>query len=204
MTMGSPGINEPLELRRLTGPPDDQLIARLAEGDESALAQLYDLYSGVAYGLAVRILGDQGRAEDVLQDAFTKIWRSAPTYDRSRGTLRSWLLTIVRNGAIDLLRGREARDRQAVELPETLPAGSRESDPWQYVSMEMDRTAIREALSDLPREQRQVVELAYWGGYSQREIAEMIRVPLGTVKGRMRLALEKLSSYLDAKGYRDD
>jgi RNA polymerase sigma-70 factor (ECF subfamily) len=149
------------------------------------------------------VLGDPGRAEDAVQDAFLKVWKQAATFDAAKGSLRTWLITSVRNRAIDYLRGRGAHERQELELlPATLAAASR-SDPWREVSLALERSAVREALESLPAEQRQAVTLAYYGGYTQTEIAGMTHVPLSTVKGRMRLALEKVGSYLQGRGLID-
>jgi RNA polymerase sigma-70 factor, ECF subfamily len=165
---------------------------------------LYDRYGGLAYGLAMRVLGDPARAEDAVQDAFLNLWHRAATFDAARGSIRAWLLTAVRNRCIDYLRGRGARERREQELsPEVEYAQSPPSDPWREVSLSLERAAVREAMASLPAEQRQVVELAYFGGYSHSEIAEMSRAPLGTVKGRMRLALEKMGSYLRGRGLVD-
>lgn len=175
----------------------------LAAGSHAALADLYDRYAGLAYGIAVRILGDPGRAEDAVQEAFLGVWNRASSFDAHRGSLRTWLMASVRNRSIDFLRGRGAHERAEIELdPESTQVAS-QSDPWRDVALSLERTAVREALASLPTEQRQVVELAYYGGYSQTEIADMTRVPLGTVKGRMRLALEKMSSYLRGRGLVD-
>jgi RNA polymerase sigma-70 factor (ECF subfamily) len=149
------------------------------------------------------VLDDPGRAEDAVQEAFLRIWNHASSFDARRGSLRTWLLTSVRNRSIDYLRGRGAHERQELELQQVLAEDAPRSDPWREVSLSLERSAIREAMTNLPAEQRQAVELAYFGGYSHREIADMTRVPLSTVKGRMRLALEKLSSYLQAKGLVD-
>ena len=169
-----------------------------------ALAELYDRYAGLAYGVAIRILGDPGRAEDAVQDAFMNVWSRAASFDAERGSVRAWLLTAVRNRSIDYLRGRGAHERQEDELqPDVAYATSSPSDPWREVSVALERSAVRDAIGSLPAEQRQVVELAYFGGYTHTEIADMTRLPLGTVKGRMRLALEKLSSYLLGRGLVD-
>jgi RNA polymerase sigma factor (sigma-70 family) len=148
----------------------------------------------------MRILGDPGRAEDVVQEAFLKIWTNASAFDPKRGSLRTWLITAVRNRSIDHLRGRGAHERRELELQPDLAEHAARSDPWREVSMALERMAVREAVGSLPSEQRQAVQLAYFGGYSQREIADMTQVPLSTVKGRMRLALEKLNSYLQGRG----
>jgi RNA polymerase sigma-70 factor (ECF subfamily) len=172
-------------------------------GSQDALAELYDRYAPLAYGVALRILGDPARAEDVVQEAFMRVWNHAASFDSQRGSLRTWLLTAVRNRSIDYLRGRAAHERRELELqPELAEAGQR-SDPWRQVSLSLERSAVLEALSSIPAEQRQAVELAFFEGYSHREIADMTRVPLSTVKGRMRLALEKLSSYLQGRGLVD-
>ena len=185
------------------GGADSELAVAIAAGSQDALAQLYDRYAGLAYGLALRVLGDPGRAEDAVQEAFLNVWNRAAAFDPERGSLRSWLLTAVRNRSIDYLRGRGAHERREQDLePVAAIAGAR-SDPWHEVSLKLERDAVREALSSLPPEQRQAVQLAYFGGYSQTEIADMTRVPLGTVKGRLRLALEKLSSYLRGRGLVD-
>jgi RNA polymerase sigma-70 factor (ECF subfamily) len=167
------------------------------------LLELYDRYAGLAYAVALRILGDPGRAEDVVQEAFLKIWTNASGFDPKKGSLRTWLITAVRNRSIDFLRGRGAHERQELELQPDVAESSTRSDPWREVSLALERMAVREAVGSLPPEQRQAVQLAYFGGYSQVEIADMTKVPLSTVKGRMRLALEKLSSYLQGRGLVD-
>jgi RNA polymerase sigma-70 factor (ECF subfamily) len=182
---------------------DLELVVGLVARDVEAVRTLYQRYGGLAYSLAVRILGDPGRAEDVVQDAFMRVWTYSDSFDATRGSLRTWLLTTVRNRAIDYLRGRPGRDRQELELSVELPAHGTGSDPWRDVAESLEREALRHALRSLPPDQRQVVELAYYGGYTQREIAEIVQVPLGTIKGRTRLALEKLSSYLQGRGLID-
>src|ERR1700681_1147125 len=179
------------------------LVGQLAAGSQEALAELFDRYGRVAYSVAFRVLGDPGRAEDAVQEAFLKIWNHAASFDIRRGSLRTWLLTAVRNSSIDYLRGRGAHERQELELQPALREVGARSDPWREVSLSLERTAVREAMSSLPAEQRQAVELPYFAGYSHREIADMTSVPLSTVKGRMRLALEKLSSYLQGRGLVD-
>ncbi|MEA2645008.1 MAG: hypothetical protein QOE92_91 [Chloroflexota bacterium] len=180
---------------------DADLYRPLLEGHPDALADIYDRYGGLAYGLALRILGDPQRAEEVVQDAFTRLWRNPASYDPTRGAFRSWFLTMVRNRSIDVLRGRGGRERGEVELPVQLRDASPASDPWQALSVSLERTTVREALESLPENQRQVVELAYMAGYTHAEIASNLDLPLGTVKGRMRLAMEKLHSYLTGRGF---
>lgn len=138
-----------------------------------------------------------------MQEAFLKIWTNAAGFDPKKGSLRTWLMTAVRNRSIDYLRGRAAHERQELELPPDVAEASTRSDPWREVSLSLERMAVREAVGSLPADQRQAVQLAYFGGYSQSEIADMTHVPISTVKGRMRLALEKLSSYLQGRGLID-
>ena len=183
---------------------DLELAEALAAGHVDALARLYDRYGALAYSVALRVLGDPGKAEDVVQDAFLKLWHGASRFDAHRGSLRTWVITAVRNRSIDYLRGRSAHERQEREIPIETEAQGTGSDPWREVAASIERDVIKEAMASLPPEQRQAVELAYFGGYSHREIAEMIRVPLSTVKGRMRLALEKLHSYLQGRGFVHD
>jgi RNA polymerase sigma-70 factor, ECF subfamily len=180
---------------------DVELAEALVARQVHALAQLYDRYGQLAYSVALRVLGDPGRAEDVVQDVFLKLWHSADRFDSHRGSLRTWVITAVRNRSIDYLRGRSAYERLEREIPQDAEAHGEGSDPWGEVATAIERDIIREALDRLPPEQRQAVELAYFGGYSHREIAEMVHVPLSTVKGRMRLALEKMHSYLQARGF---
>ena len=184
------------------GGADSELAVALAAGSQDALAELYDRYASLAYGIALRVLGDPGRAEDAVQEAFLNVWNRAAAFDPARGSLRSWLLTAVRNRSIDYLRGRGAHERQEQEL-QPVAATVALNDPWHEVSLKLERDAVREAMTSLPPEQRQALELAYFGGSSQHEIANLTRVPLGTVKGRIRLALEKVSSYLRGRGLVD-
>src|ERR1700738_3761927 len=147
---------------------DLELAEGLAAGDVEALARLYDSYGALAYSVALRVLGDPGRAEDVVQDCFLKLWNNAERFDARRGSLRTWLLTAVRNRSIDFLRGRGAHERQELELQPAISQTGPRDDPWREVSLSLERDAVREAMSSLPVEQRQAVELAYFGGYSQR------------------------------------
>jgi len=188
-------------LTRLGPAASDAEIGRaLAAADVDALALAYDRYGGLAYSVAMRILGDARLAEDVVQESFLKLWNRASAFDATKGSLRSWLLASVRNRAIDQLRGRGAHERRELDLGAADATGAAGDDPWSEVAAGMERDAVREALARLPVEQKQAVELAFYGGYTHREIAEIARVPLSTVKGRMRLALEKLHSYLEGKG----
>lgn len=176
----------------------------MADGQVDALEAIYDRYSSVAYGLALRIVGDRGAAEEIVQDAFVKLWQQAGRYDVRQGRLYSWLLRIVRNRAIDELRrlrvpGRASavttrQDQKDLDRP-ARDSSVNEGDEALWIS-EL-RLVVGEALLDLPGEQRRVIELAYYEGYSQREIAERTGISLGTVKTRTRLALGKLRKVLN-------
>ena len=179
---------------------DGELAAALARGDGEALGVLFDRYGEASFALAVRILGDRGRAEDVVQDVFVRLWTNARQFDSGRGSLRTWILTSVRHRSVDYLRGRSAHESREVELDQQVPDSAPSGDPWHQAALSLERDAVREAVAALPPEQQQAVVLAYFGGYTQREIADMVRVPISTVKSRMRLGLEKLHSYLDGRG----
>lgn len=176
---------------------DQELAARLQRGDVQAVEGLFNRFGGLAYGLAYRMLSDAAAAEDVVQEAFLLVWRNARTFDASRGSLRSWLLTIVRHKAVDRLRRARARPQSSLETVDRPVVGP---DLWQAVSSDLTREDVRQAFAELPEAQRQTIELAYFGGYTHTEIAERMKVPLGTVKGRMRIGLEKMRSFLQGRG----
>lgn len=170
-------------------------MGRLAAGDLEALEGLYERHATMAYSIALRITADPTAAEDAVQEAFLGVWRSAEHYEDGRGTIRTWLLSIVRHRAIDLVR----RRRPVAELPESdgpLPAALVLPDVWSEVSSRLDHGAIRAALDGIPAVQRESIELAYFGGLTQVEIAGRMGVPLGTVKSRMRLGLLALRDAL--------
>jgi RNA polymerase sigma-70 factor (ECF subfamily) len=176
---------------------DEELMPRIGEKDPDAFEVFYDRHGGVAYSLAYRIVGERGAAEDVVQEAFISIWRSGARYDRARGSVRSWMLGIVRNRAIDFLRSRAGR---APKLDFDDDAALEQRPSAELTDAEALRREttqeLRGALGELPGEQSKVIELAYFGGFSHSEIAAMLEVPLGTVKGRMRLGLEKIRGEL--------
>jgi RNA polymerase sigma-70 factor (ECF subfamily) len=176
---------------------DDRMLDLLARAEPEGIEMLYDRYSGLAYTLALRVLNDSGTAEDVVQEAFLSIWRRASTYRSDRGSLRTWVCSIVHHRALDRLRGRSGRDRQDVALEHAPIEVTSVSDTWDKVAGEIEREEIRKALTELSVEQRETIELAYFGGYSQTEISQLMQVPLGTVKGRTRLALRKLRGVLE-------
>ncbi len=172
---------------------DGALLARVASGDGAAFDALYGRYVGVALGVARGILGEAGLAEDAVQEAFLAVWRRAACYDPARGSVPSWLLTIVRHCAIDVHRRRHA-DRWVNDA--ALAETSDGSDTHALACQDAAAQQVREALAQLPVAQRAALTLAYAGGYSQAEIARAQGVPLGTVKGRVRLGLRALRTQL--------
>jgi RNA polymerase sigma-70 factor (ECF subfamily) len=175
---------------------DDQLLAeRLRSGDREALGMLYDRYASVAMAVAVRVVSDRELAEDLVHDAYVAVWQKIDHFDPSRGSLRSWLLTIVRNRAIDRLRGtRPSIDVGEADEQSLLRTGA--NPTWDAAVQRRSAAELRDALAQLPDEQRQAVELAYFGGRTYREIAVLTGVPQGTANGRLRLALAKLRDSL--------
>jgi RNA polymerase sigma-70 factor, ECF subfamily len=170
---------------------DAALVRRLRSGDRDALGELYDRHAPVALAVALRIVGDREQAEDLVHDAFVIVWQKIARYDAARGSLRAWLLTIVRNRAIDRVRA----SRPAVELDDgDLPSGP--NPTWEEAVSRLSAAEVRLAIDALPAEQRNAIELAYFNGHTYREIAQITGVPQGTVNGRMRLALAKLREAL--------
>jgi RNA polymerase sigma-70 factor (ECF subfamily) len=171
---------------------DEDLMEMIRDGEVRAFDVIFDRHSGAAFSLAYRMCGRRAMAEDVVQEAFVSLWRSGARYDRGRGSVRSWVLSAVHNRAIDAFRretvksGRDVRDDN---LAEWLAADDRTD---REVERRDEARQVRTALEGLPGEQRQVIELAYFGGFTHTQIAEMLSLPAGTVKGRMRLALSKL------------
>jgi RNA polymerase sigma-70 factor, ECF subfamily len=178
---------------RLERLADEELMAHVDRKHAAAFEVLYDRHGGAAYSLAYRIVGDRTAAEDVAQEAFLSIWRSNARYDRARGSVRSWVLSVVRNRAIDALRrggaGAPKLDHDDDAALEARPA---ETDTEVETIRRETSRELRGAIDQLPEDQSQVIQLAYFGGFSHSEIAEMLSMPLGTVKGRMRLGLEKI------------
>ena len=171
---------------------DEELLAVVARGDEQALATLYDRYDRVAYGLAYRILRDQALAQDAVQDAFLSVWRTAASFDPLRGKASTWLLTLVHRRAVDAVR---REDRRRAQPLDDAPIASGDATD-ETAELREQRRAVQAALAQLPPEQREALELAYYGGLSQSELAERLGVPLGTVKSRMFAALAKLRDLL--------
>lgn len=177
-------------------PDDDALLAeRVHSGDRDALGELYDRYASVALAVALRVLADRAAAEDVVHDAFVVIWQKIDRFDRSRGSLRSWLLTVVRHRAIDRLRGR----RPTMDLVDVDAEALMVSSPnptWDEALLRISADELRGAIAALPDVQREAIEMAYFGGRTYREIARLTGVPEGTAYGRLRLALGKLRDTL--------
>jgi RNA polymerase sigma-70 factor, ECF subfamily len=180
---------------------DEELMPLIGKKDPEAFEVFYDRHGGVAYSLAYRIVGDRAAAEDVTQEAFISIWRSGARFDPTRGSVRSWMLSVVRNRAIDALRSKAAKAPK-LSLDDEAILDQRPAEQLTEEEAMRHETAseVRGAIGHLPGEQSKVIELAYFGGFSQSEIAAMLGVPLGTVKGRMRLGLEKIRAEL-AEGF---
>jgi RNA polymerase sigma-70 factor (ECF subfamily) len=174
---------------------DDALLDAIRRRDETAIAALYDRYGRLAFGLAYRVLGERNAAEDVVQEAFLSVWRRAASFETARGSARTWVLSIVHHRAIDRLRGTAGRIRQDAPIDDFERTLATE-DPWREVSQVLQRETLQRAIATLPDAQRQAVELAYFDGYTQQEIAAKMDVPVGTVKGRLRLAMQRLRSLL--------
>ena len=181
----------------VTDTSDQALLERLAtRADTEALSELYDRYQALMYGLAMRITNDAQLAQDAVQEAFVGVWRNAGRYSAGRASVRTWILSITHHRAIDLIR----RRRATVPLPEageTVAAALTVPDLWPEVSRSMDSDTVRDAMAQLPEAQRQAIELAYFHGLTQLEIAERTQSPLGTIKSRVRLGLRTLRRHLE-------
>jgi len=176
---------------------DEELMPLIGEKNPEAFEVFYDRHGGVAYSLAYRIVGEKAAAEDVTQEAFISIWRSGARFDRARGSVRSWMLSIVRNRAIDTLRSRAGKAPKLTFDDEAVLEQRPAEELTEEEAMQHETAReLRGAVGSLPNEQAKVIELAYFGGFSQSEIAAMLGVPLGTVKGRMRLGMEKIRGEL--------
>jgi RNA polymerase sigma-70 factor (ECF subfamily) len=178
---------------------DEDLMALVESGDSGAFAGLYDRHGRAAYSLAYRMAGERQAAEDLVQEAFLDVWRAAGSYRAERGSVRTWVLTIVHNRGIDQIRSAASR-RRVQDRVEATASLSQPSEAFSEAWRNSQRSQVRKALKDLPSEQLQVLELAYFSGYTHTEIADLLDLPLGTVKGRMRLGLKKIRAYFDARG----
>ena len=169
---------------------------RLVAGEEGALNEIYDQFASFVYGLAVRVIGDARAAEDVSQDVFVTVWERPDAFDPERGSLRTWLGTLAHRRAVDHVRREEARRRRAIKdaaRPETTP------DVEEMAMALVTAERVRSALATLPDEQRRAIQLAYFGGKTYRQVAEVLGIPEGTAKSRLRLGLRRIAAVLDTE-----
>ncbi len=194
LTAQPPAGTRSRELAHLT---DEALVSLVASSDDGALAELYDRFGRVAYGLALRILRDETLAQDAVQEAFLAVWRSADRFLAERAKASTWILTLVHRRAVDLVRREERRRGEPLErAPEPVSSSTAEDD----ATLGFQRRVVQEALKRLPPEQREALELGYYGGLTQSELAERLGQPLGTVKSRMFAGLTRLRDLLAQAG----
>jgi RNA polymerase sigma factor (sigma-70 family) len=179
---------------------DEALVALVARADEDALAELYDRFGRVAYGLALRIVRDPALAEDAVQEGFLAVWRSATRFVAERAKASTWILTLIHRRAVDLVRREEPRRSEPLELA---PAGSGD-DTEEEAWLRLRRTRVREAMKRLPDKQREALELAYYGGFTQSELADRLGEPLGTIKSRMFSGLSSLRELLAEEEFEEE
>ncbi len=183
--------------RELAHLSDEALVALAARSEQSALAELYDRFGRPAYGLALRILSDEGLAEDAVQEAFLALWRTAPRFVPERGKASTWILTLVHRRAVDLVRREERRRADGLDqAPEQVARDLVDEEAW----LRLQRERVQAALRKLPDQQREAIELAYYGGFTQSELAERLGQPLGTIKSRMFTGLARLRELLGEPG----
>jgi RNA polymerase sigma-70 factor (ECF subfamily) len=182
--------------RQLAHLSDEALVALAARSEQSALAELYDRYGRTAYGLALRVLRDQALAEDAVQEAFLAVWRTASRFVPERGKASTWILTLVHRRAVDAVRREQRRRADSLELAAEPSVEGVEEDAW----LRLQRERVQAALRRLPDAQREALELAYYGGFSQSELAERLGQPLGTIKSRMFTGLSTLREQLGEPG----
>ena len=180
--------------RHLAHLSDEALVALVARGDEAALAELYDRVGRVAYGLAFRVLRDDRLAEDAVQEAFLGVWRTAASFSADRAKASTWILTLVHRRAVDLVRREERRRADPLDEATSDLATSESAEDAAWLGFERER--VQAGLRQLPHAQREAIELAYYGGFSQSELAERLGVPLGTIKSRMFAGLTRLRELL--------
>ena len=183
--------------RELAHLSDEALVALAARSEQSALAELYDRFGRPAYGLALRILRDEALAEDAVQEAFLALWRTAARFVPERGKASTWILTLVHRRAVDIVRREERGRADALEqTPEPQSRDTVDEEAW----LRLRRERVQDALRKLPDQQREAIELAYYGGFTQSELAERLGQPLGTIKSRMFLGLTRLRELLGEPG----
>lgn len=176
---------------------DEALVALVARGNESALAELYDRVSRIAYGLALRVLRDDRLAEDAVQEGFLAVWRTAAAFRPERAKASTWILTLVHRRAVDLVRREERRRAEPLDDEVAASAGEAAEPTEEAAWLRFERDRVQAALRELPDVQREALELAYYGGFSQSELAQRLGVPLGTIKSRMFAGLARLRELLD-------
>ena len=182
--------------RNLAHLSDEALLALCSRADENALGELYDRYGRVAYGLALRIVRDRALAEDAVQEAFLAVWRSAGAFLAEQGKPSTWILTLVHRRAVDLVRREERRRAEPLEDTDHPTGEATDEEAW----LRAQRQVVQEALRKLPPDQREAIELAYYGGFTQSELAERLGLPLGTIKSRMFTGLKRLRELLAESG----
>jgi RNA polymerase sigma factor (sigma-70 family) len=175
---------------------DEALLALCSRADDSALGELYDRYGRVAYGLALRIVRDRALAEDAVQEAFLAVWRSAESFLAEQGKPSTWILTLVHRRAVDLVRREERRRGEPLEAVDQPTGEATDEEAW----LRAQRQVVQEALRKLPPDQREAIELAYYGGFTQSELADRLGQPLGTIKSRMFTGLKRLRELLAEAG----
>src|SRR5438552_5269469 len=186
-----------MHMRELAHLSDEALVALAARSEQTALAELYDRYGRPAYGLALRILRDEALAEDAVQEAFLTLWRTSARFVPERGKASTWILTLVHRRAVDLVRREERRRADALEqAPEQMSQATVDEEAW----LRLQRERVQDALRKLPDQQREAIELAYYGGFTQSELAERLGQPLGTIKSRMFMGLARLRELLAEPG----
>jgi RNA polymerase sigma-70 factor, ECF subfamily len=178
---------------------DEDLMSLTSGGDAEAFTALYDRHVRAAYSLAYRMMGERQATEDLVQEAFLKVWRAAGIYRAERGSVRIWILSIVHNRGIDQIRSHASRRRTQERIEASAPR-SQPSEAFAETWRNSQKTQVKEALRELPPEQLKVLELAYYSGHTHVEIAELLGLPLGTVKGRMRLGLKRIREYFNSRG----
>jgi RNA polymerase sigma-70 factor, ECF subfamily len=176
---------------------DEDLVVQVAGGDERSFEVLYDRHGKVAWSLAFRLLGEREAAEDLVQEAFLSVWNGAAGYSQAKGSVRTWILSILHHRAVDRLRQVSASRRRQEALEQVAMIEPAAPDAAEVAIARVEATEVRSALADVPGDQREVLRLAYYGGYTHHEIAGMLSLPLGTVKSRMRLGLERVRRNID-------
>jgi RNA polymerase sigma factor (sigma-70 family) len=179
---------------------DEALVALVARADEDALAELYDRFGRIAYGLALRIVRDPALAEDAVQEAFLAVWRSAARFVAERAKASTWLLTLVHRRAVDVVRREEPRRAEPLDDAPHATAGNTEEEAW----LRLRRARVQQALKRLPDKQREALELAYYGGFTQSELADRLGEPIGTIKSRMFTGLANLRELLAAEDLEEE